>query len=111
MTQMKGRIVFGSSAYNFIRGRDSGTTPTVKIRLRRQNSTHGTSSSVKPTPEWSGAPSFGGATRGNWTPWVTIPYTLFTSSGYTFSFYNGTTGSSYAIWDRAEVQITRTVTQ
>ena len=111
MTQMKGRISFGSSVYSFINGRNSGTSPTVKIRLRRQNSTHGQSASVKPTPEWSGAPSFGGATRGNWTPWVTIPYTLFTSSGYTFSFYNGTTGSSYAIWDRAEVQITRTITQ
>ena len=107
----KGRIVFGSDVYNFISGRDSGTTPTVKMRLRRQNSTHGTSASVKPTPDWSGAPSFGGATRGNWTPWVTIPYSLFKSSGHTFSFYNGTTGNSYAIWDRAEVQITRRITQ
>lgn len=111
MTQMKGRISFGSGVYNFIAGRNSGTTPTVKLRLRRQNSTHGPSSSVAPTPEWSGAPSFGGATRGNWTPWATIPYSLFTSAGYTFSFYNGTTGNSYAIWDRAELQITRTITQ
>jgi hypothetical protein len=111
MTQMKGRISFGSGVYNFIAGRNSGTTPTVKLRLRRQNSTHGPSASVAPTPEWSGAPSFGGATRGNWTPWATIPYSLFTSSGYTFSFYNGTTGNSYAIWDRAELQITRTITQ
>lgn len=111
MTQMKGRISFGTSVYNFIAGRDSGTTPTVKMRLRRQNSTHGASASVAPTPEWSGAPSFGGATRGNWTPWVTIPYTLFASSGYTFSFYDGSTGNSYAIWDYAQVQITRTITQ
>lgn len=107
----KGRIAFGANLFNYIADRKAGTTPTVKIRLRRKNSTHGSNygpTLPSPYPEnFTPSPAFGPVARGAWTDWVTIPYTLITSGGYVFSLYNGTTGNSYAIFDSAEISVTK----
>lgn len=107
----RGQIQFGADLYNYIQDRKAGTTPTVQIRLRRKNSTHGTSSAVTPRPyNFTPTAGFTGATRGGWSGWATIPYTLITASGFQFQFYDNTTGYSYAIWDAAEVKVTKVKT-
>lgn len=107
----KGKIKFGADLYKYIADRKAGTTPTVKIRLRRKNSTHGTSSAVTPTPfNFTPTAGFTGATRGGWSGWATIPYTLIGSGGYEFQFMtqpSGSTGNSYAIWDYAEISVSK----
>ena len=73
---------FGSSVYSpFYSGRDSGTTPTVKIRLRRQNSTPMVHLQVYHQPSGVAHLHLVELQEVIWTPWVTIPGTPFTSSG------------------------------
>lgn len=103
----EGRITFGSDVFDYINDRDAGNAPTVRIRLRRRNSTHGTSSAVTPTPYNFVPTGFTGATRGGWTGWATIPYDQIGSSGFTFKFYNNTQGNTYAIWDAAEIEVAK----
>lgn len=102
---------FGADLYNFIADRKAGTTPTLQMRVRRKNSTHGSNYGPdlpSPKPEnFTPSPAFGKLARGQWSAWVTIPYTLITSGGYVFSFYNGSTGNDYAIFDAAEISVTK----
>jgi len=101
-----GVIKFGADVANFFAG---GTGTVVEIRVRRRNSTHGTSSGVVPTAYgWTPGSAFNALTRGAWSNWVTVPAALFTGSGATLKFYNGTLNSGYAILDAAEVRVTTT---
>jgi hypothetical protein len=101
-----GRVRMGNEIYNFFAG---GSNITIKYRLRRKNSTHGTSLAVKPAPYNHSASFSTGALRGGWTSWATVSSSLFTSAGATLTFYNGVQGSSgYAIWDAIEVEVTVT---
>ena len=112
-----GFIAFGSDAGAFFTDRKAGTTPTVEIRLRRLNTSHGTASAVAPTPKnFSpyGGTSFVGAARGAWTAttgtWTKVDPSLITAAGFTFQFNNDTTGNTYSIWDAAELRITKVKT-
>jgi len=101
-----GRVRLSSAIYNFFNG---GANISIRYRLRRKNSTHGSSLTVKPAPYNHSASFSTGATRGGWTSWATVPSSLFTSAGATLTFYNGVQGSSgYAIWDAIEVEVTVT---
>lgn len=101
-----GRIRMNNAIYNFFNG---GSNISIRYRLRRKNSTHGSSLAVKPAPYNHSASFSTGATRGGWTSWATVPSSLFTSAGATLTFYNGVQGSAgYAIWDAIEVEVTVT---
>lgn len=103
-----GRIRFGSEIYNFFNG---GSNISIRMRLRRKNTSHGSSAAVMPAPYNHSASFPSGATRGGWTGWATIPSSLFTSGGATLTYYNGVQGSAgYAIWDAIEVEVTVTKT-
>lgn len=99
----QGRIRMGAEVYNFYNG---GSAITVKVRLRRKNSSHGNSGAVLP----AGIGTFAtGALRGGWTSWATVSTSLFGAGGADLRLYNGTTGASgYAIWDAIEVEVTVT---
>jgi len=85
-----GRVRLSSAIYNFFNG---GANISIRYRLRRKNSTHGSSLAVKPAPYNHSASFSTGATRGGWT----------------LTFYNGVQGTSgYAIWDAIEVEVTVT---
>lgn len=101
-----GRIRFGSEIYNFFNG---GSNISIRMRLRRNNSSHGSSGAVMPAPYNHSASYPSGATRGGWTGWATVPSSLFTSGGATLTYYNGVQGSAgYAIWDAVEIEVTVT---
>lgn len=101
-----GRIRFGSEIYNFFNG---GSNISIRMRLRRKNTSHGSSAAVIPAPYNHSASFPSGATRGGWTGWATVPSSLFTSGGATLTYYNGVQGSAgYAIWDAIEVEVTVT---
>ncbi|WP_312459472.1 phage tail spike protein [Proteiniclasticum sp.] len=101
-----GRIRFGSEIYNFLNG---GSNISIRMRLRRKNSSHGSSGAVMPAPYNHSASFPSGATRGGWTGWATVSSSLFTSSGATLTYYNGVQGiNGYAIWDAVEVEVTVT---
>ena len=101
-----GRIRFGSEVYNFFNG---GSAISIRMRLRRKNSSHGNSGAVTPAPYNHSASYPSGATRGGWTGWATVPSSLFTSGGATLTYYNGVQGiNGYAIWDAVEVEVTVT---
>jgi hypothetical protein len=101
-----GRIRFGSEVYNFFNG---GSNISIRMRLRRKNTSHGSSAAVMPAPYNHSASFPSGATRGGWTGWATVPSSLFTSGGATLTYYNGVQGiNGYAIWDAVEVEVTVT---
>lgn len=101
---------FGAEPYNFFNG---GSNIIVRIRLRRKNSTHGSSGGVVPAPNNYAATGFNAVLRGEWSAWATItnPTALFGSGGVNLKHYNGVSGASgYAIWDAAQVEVTVTKT-
>lgn len=101
-----GRVRMGAEVYNFFNG---GTAISIRMRLRRKNTTHGSSGAVYPAPYNHSASFPSGAVRGGWTGWATVPSSLFTSGGATLTYYNGVSGSAgYAIWDAIEVEVTVT---
>lgn len=101
-----GVFKFGPEIYNLING---GTGITIRMRVRRKNSTHGTSNPVIPTPAFTVTQPFASAAlRGAWSGWAELPTSLFTASGVELEFYDGSTGSKYAIWDAAEIEVTVT---
>lgn len=101
-----GRIRLGAEIYNFFNG---GSNISIRMRLRRKNTSHGSSAAVMPAPYNHSASFPSGATRGGWTGWATVPSSLFTSGGATLTYYNGVQGSAgYAIWDAIEVEVTVT---
>lgn len=102
-----GVFTFGSDIYNYWQG---GYNVLVEMRVRRKNSTHGSSGGVAPAPyNFTPSEAFNAVARGAWTEWTTVPSSVFGSGGATLKFYNGVAGSSgYAIWDAAEVKVTVT---
>lgn len=108
-TMNEGRIRLGREIYDFIQG---GSGVSIRMRLKRMDSSHGSSGAVLPTPK-SGNHSASypsGAVRGGWTGWATgINPALFTAAGADLRYYNGVTGASaYAIWDGIEIEVTVT---
>lgn len=99
-------LAFDSDIYNYWQG---GYNVTVEMRLRRKNSTHGTSSGVAPVPyNFSPSEAFNAVARGAWTDWTTVPSSVFGSGGATLKFYSSVLDSGYAIWDACEVRVTVT---
>ena len=108
---VEGRITFGTNVANYWQG---GYNITVQMRLHRKNSTHGSSSAVKPDPDnflagglstWPTA----GAVRGGWSDWASVSSAEFsTTTDKEFRFYSPTLDTGYAIWDDAEVEVTVT---
>ena len=108
---VEGRITFGTNVANYWQG---GYNISVRMRLHRMNSTHGTSAAVKPDPDnflagglstWPTA----GAIRGGWSDWASVSSAEFpTSTNKEFRFYSPTLDTGYAFWDDAEVEVTVT---
>lgn len=102
----EGRIRFSRAIFDFYSG---GSSVSIRMRLRRRNTTHGASTAVFPRPRNHMASFASGALRGGWSGWATVPSSLFTSSGADLRYYNGVQGSAgYAIWDAVEVEVTVT---
>ena len=107
MAWKDGVFTFGGDIYNYWQG---GYNVLVEMRVRRKNSSHGSSGGVAPAPyNFAPSESFNAVGRGIWTEWTTVPSSVFGSGGATLKFYNGVSGASgYAIWDAAEVKVTVT---
>jgi hypothetical protein len=113
-----GQIVFPDAVYKFIADRKAGTTPTIKIRMRRKNTSHGSSSAIKPDPANFSSTAFSsaaGAVQGGWTGWGNLTVSNFSTSGNTLlTVGTGKTDANYnpyryyAIWDIAEIEVTKT---
>lgn len=101
-----GVMTFGADIYNYWQG---GYNVTVEMRVRRKNSSHGTSAGVVPTAyNFSPSEAFNAIGQGVWSEWTTVPSSVFGASGATLKFYNGNLNSGYAILDAAEVRVTVT---
>lgn len=107
MAWKDGVFTFGGDIYNYWQG---GYNVLVEMRVRRKNSSHGSSGGVAPAPyNFAPSESFNAVGRGIWTEWTTVPSSFFGSGGATLKFFNGVSGASgYAIWDAAEVKVTVT---
>lgn len=114
--QNRGVFVFDSAPFDFYSG---GSSITAQIKFRRLNTSHGISGAVQPRiwkingveVNLTGT----GAVRGGDSGWITITNftTRFPSGGATIELYRPgglTGGDSYAIWDRAELEVTVTKT-
>lgn len=101
-----GIVKFGSQVYDFFNG---GTNTTVKVRFRRKNSTNGRSSAVAPRVYNIALGTFNPVLRGEWTSWVTVSSSHFTSAGVTFKLYPSTVSDyTYAWFDACQVSVTTT---
>lgn len=96
------RIRMGSAVRDFYSG---GSNISVRMRLRRKNSSHGYTSAISPTPS-NFSCSMSGAVRGGWTGWGSVSYGTF---GTSVDLRLGSnTYSNYAIWDAIQVEVTVT---
>jgi len=101
-----GVMTFGSNIYNYWQG---GYNVIVEMRVRRKNSSHGTSAGVVPTAyNFSPSEAFNAIGQGIWSEWTTVPAAVFGSGGATLKFFNGNLNSGYAILDAVEVRVTVT---
>ena len=113
-----GQITFSDAVYKFIADRKTGTTPTIRIRMRRKNTSHGSSNAIKPDPANFSSTAFStvsGAVQGGWTGWATLAVSNFSTSGNTLlTVGTGKTDVNYdphryyAIWDIVEIEVTKT---
>ena len=101
-----GIMTFGPDIYNYWQG---GYNVLVEMRVRRKNSSHGSSAGVVPTAyNFTPSEAFNAIGQGVWSEWTTVPAAVFGSGGATLKFYNGNLNSGYAILDAAEVRVTVT---
>lgn len=84
-----------------------GSNISIRMRLRRASTTHGSSNAVIPTPA-NFACTMTGALRGGWSGWGAISSSYF---GTAPDFRLGSNVySNYAIWDAIEIEVTVTKT-
>lgn len=101
-----GVMTFGPDIYNYWQG---GYNVLVEMRVRRKNSSHGSSAGVVPQAyNFSPSEAFNAIGQGGWSEWTTVPAAVFGAGGATLKFYNGNLNSGYAIFDAAEVKVTVT---
>ena len=85
--------------------------------MRRKNTSHGASAAIKPDPANFSSTAFSsasGAVQGGWTGWGNLTVSNFSTSGNTLlTIGTGKTDVNYnpyryyAIWDIAEVEVTK----
>jgi phage minor structural protein len=97
-----GCFKFSADAYNFMQGVVS--IDSVKMRVKRRSTSHGYSSGVTPKP-YGFSGTFNAISLGQWSNWVTVPSSLFTSAGPVLKFYGPVLNTDYAIFDACEVEI------
>ena len=100
-----GYFVFGSAVKTFM---GEGTVKSVKLKIRRENSTHGLTTDIKPIPyNFTPTSSFVSTvcTRGEWSNQVSIDPATIGASSTTFSFYSSVVDSGYAKFDAAQLEV------
>lgn len=97
-----GRIRMGAEIQQFIAG---GTNISIRMRLKRANTSHGSSNAIPPTPA-NFSCSMSGALRGGWSGWGSIASSYFGSS--VDLRLGSNVYSNYAIWDAIEIEVTVT---
>lgn len=101
MKWKEGRILIPSEVFEFFK---DSTDVVIKLSLRRKNSSHGLSRTVKPAI--SGMKFEVGATRGQWTSDAIVPISIFGPDGTVIRLYDGTQGEEgYAIWDAMRLTV------